>query len=64
MKIIAHFMHEVEAAAARARMTDYEVTDSYLVGEIEANEIPALEEAGVIIEPIGERNTPLEIPTA
>ena len=54
MKIIAHFMHEMEEAAAKARMTDYEVTDSYLVGEIKADEIPALQQAGVIIEPLAE----------
>lgn len=58
MKIIAHFMHEVEAMAAKTIMTDYEVTDSYLVGNIEANQIPALEQAGVIIEPISEEAPP------
>lgn len=29
-------------------MTDFEVTDSYLMGEIEEKEIPALEQAGLM----------------
>jgi serine protease AprX len=50
MKIIAHFMHELEAQVARTEMTKFATTDSYLVGEIDPNKIPTLEKAGVIVE--------------
>jgi len=33
MKIIAHFMHESEMAAASAKMTNFQVTDSYLMAK-------------------------------
>jgi serine protease AprX len=54
-KIIAHFMHESEEAEARQRMTDVETTDSYLVGEINEDEIPALREKGLIVQSIEEQ---------
>jgi serine protease AprX len=61
MKVIAHVMHESEMAAARAKMTDFSETEGYLMGEIEPGEIPALEQAGVIIQRL-EQEPSLEPP--
>lgn len=49
-RIIAHFMHEAEEAAASQRMTQVERTEGYLIGEIEENDIPELEKQGVIVQ--------------
>jgi serine protease AprX len=54
-KVIAHFMHESEMAAAQLRMIKFDQTEGYLVGEIDENDIPTLQDAGIIIDFIEER---------
>ena len=54
-RIIAYFMHETERYAAETRMKDFEVTDSYIIGEIDPVDIPALQAAGLIIETLPEQ---------
>ena len=54
-RIIAYFMHEAEREAAKVRMKDSEVTESYIIGEIDPVDIPALRAAGLIIETLEER---------
>ena len=54
-RVIAYFMHEAERDAAQIRMKNFEVTDSYLVGEIDPVDIPALQADGLIIETLEER---------
>lgn len=49
-RIIAHFMHEAEAAAAHERMPAAYGTESYLLGEIDEDDIPGLEEQGLIVQ--------------
>jgi serine protease AprX len=51
-RICAYFMHEHELAEAQKRMTNVDSTDSYLVGEIEENEIAELEKKGLIVQKI------------
>lgn len=53
-RIIAHFMHEHEEAAASQKMTQVERTEGYLVGEIDENDIPELMRRGVIIQVLEE----------
>jgi serine protease AprX len=62
-RICAYFMHEHELAEAQKRMTNVDSTDSYLVGEIEENEIAELEKKGLIVQKVdvAERQ---ETPTA
>jgi len=49
-RIIAHFMHEAEEAAALAKMTNVERTESYLLGEINPSDVAALQKKGLIIQ--------------
>jgi len=49
-RIIAHFMHEAEMAAAQQKMIDVYRTESYLLGVIDENEIPNLQERGLIVQ--------------
>ena len=60
-RVIAHFMHEQERDAAEQMMTDAEVAEGYLIGEVDESRIPAMEAAGLIIEPLDE-DAPLETP--
>ena len=38
-RIIAHFMHEIEEHAASSKMTNFERTEGYLIGEIDESDI-------------------------
>ena len=49
-RIIAHFMHEAEEAAALATMTDVQRTESYVLGEINQADIAALQKKGLIVQ--------------
>lgn len=49
-RIIAHYMHESELAAATEQMTDLSQTESYVLGDVEAADIPALEARGLIVQ--------------
>ncbi|MEJ2208836.1 MAG: S8 family serine peptidase [Anaerolineae bacterium] len=60
-RVIAHFMHEQERDAAQRMMTDAEVAEGYLVGEVDEARIPDMEAAGLIVETLDEK-APLETP--
>ena len=60
-RVIAHFMHESEEAAAQQMMSDIEVADGYVMGDVDEAQIPALEAAGLIVERLDEE-APLETP--
>ena len=62
-RIVAYFMHEYELAEANKHMSNVENTDSYLLGDIEETDIPALQKSGVIVQPIEARSRE-ETPTA
>jgi len=49
-KVVAHFMHESEMVAARDRLQDAEVTDSYVIGRVDDSEIAELEQQGLIVQ--------------
>ncbi len=53
-RIIAHFMHNEEEAAALAKMTNVERTESYVLGDINSGDIPALQKKGLIIQVLEE----------
>lgn len=53
-KIIAHFMHEKEREAAISKMTEFERTDAYLIGNIDENDIADLEKDNLIIRVLEE----------
>ncbi|MEO6238343.1 MAG: S8 family serine peptidase [Vicinamibacterales bacterium] len=50
VKVIAYFMHEHEQAVAIAAVRNAQVTDSYVLGEIDEAQVPTLERAGLIVE--------------
>ena len=60
-RVIAHFMHEQERDVAQQMMTDAEVAEGYLVGEVDEGQIPAMEAAGLIVETLDDE-APLETP--
>lgn len=49
-RIIAHCMHEAEMGAAQEVIIDGETTESYVLGEIEENDIKGLQDKGVIVQ--------------
>lgn len=53
-RIIAHFMHEAEEAAASQKMAQFERTEGYLIGEIDEKDIPELERQRVIVQVLEE----------
>jgi serine protease AprX len=61
IRVIAHFMHEHERDMAQQVMTDAQVAEGYLVGEVAEAQIPSLEAAGLIVETLDEE-VPLETP--
>ena len=52
IRVIAYFMHEHEQAAAVSALKNAQITESYVVGEIDEWQVPALEQAGLIVERI------------
>lgn len=57
-RIMAHFMDERERDAARQKMTQVEETESYLLGEIDEDDIPDLEQQGLIVQIVEEEGKP------
>lgn len=62
-RIIAHFMHEQERDRARQMMTQLDETESYLLGEIDEDDIRHLEQEGLIVQLVEEQPEP-ETPAA
>lgn len=48
--VVAFFMHEHEAAEANRRMQHVVETESFLIGDIDEDEIPDLQRAGLIVQ--------------
>ena len=57
-RVIAYFMHESEASAARAVLSSADFTDSFATGEMDDSKIPELEAAGLIVQPLDEPAAP------
>jgi hypothetical protein len=57
-KIIAYFMHEAEEAAAWEKMSNVEGTESFLLGEIEEEDILTLKEQGIIVQELEDQGLP------
>jgi serine protease AprX len=53
-RVLAHFMHEHERDKAQQIMTDVQVAEGYLMGEVDEAQIPDLEAAGLIVEMLDE----------
>lgn len=49
-RIIAHFMDEQEETTALQKITNVQRTESYVLGEINETDIPALQQKGLIIQ--------------
>ncbi|MBC7262025.1 MAG: hypothetical protein H5T63_08425, partial [Chloroflexi bacterium] len=54
-RIIAHFMHAEEEAAALQKMTNVQRTESYVLGEIDEADIAALRQEGLVIQVLEEQ---------
>ena len=57
-RVIAHFMHEAEEAAALEKMTNVQRTESYVLGEINKGDIAALRKKGLIVQELGDLGEP------
>lgn len=53
-RIIAHYMHETERDQAVRRLASAQDTGAYVIGEVDDSEIPALKNAGLIVEEVAE----------
>ncbi|MCR9095071.1 MAG: S8 family serine peptidase [bacterium] len=49
VRVIAHFMHESEAASAQDLLEDAEFTEGYALGSIDASQLSQLRDAGLIV---------------
>ena len=49
-RVIAYFMHERERASAMRSLVNPEPAESFVLGEVEDSEIPALEARGLIVQ--------------
>jgi hypothetical protein len=56
--VIAHAMHETERAAAAQLVENAQVTESYVIGDIDENRIVELEEAGLVVDEIARSGRP------
>jgi serine protease AprX len=56
-KVLAHFMHESEERAAHQFMQVQQETESYVFGEVDDNDIPRLQEQGLIVQVVQEHPT-------
>nr|MBC7245292.1 S8 family serine peptidase [Chloroflexota bacterium] len=54
-RVIAHFMNEQEESAALRKMTNVQRTESYVLGEIDEADIPALRQKGLVIQVLEEQ---------
>lgn len=50
--VIAYFMHEQEELFARQTITNAEVTESFVIGELEESEIEKLRKKGLIVQEV------------
>lgn len=60
-RVIAYYMHESEEGLASSRMQNVERTESYVLGEIDENDIAALEQGGLVVQELPAA-TPAETP--
>lgn len=51
-RMIAYFMHENEHGAAEQAMTATTSTDSFVIGDLDDNDVPALEAQGLVVTPV------------
>lgn len=62
-QVIAHFMHESERDAVVPHLSNPTITDSYVLGDIEEADMPALEQQGIIFQELTEAQEPApEVP--
>ncbi len=52
-KVLAHYMHEEELAAAQQAMPGGTTTESYVFGDIEEQDIQKLRDRGLIVQDVG-----------
>src|SRR5262245_61008673 len=57
-RIIAFGLHETEIEAARQAMHGGEVTESFVLGEVDEAEIPALRARGLVIQEVEQPESP------
>ena len=57
-RVIAHFMHEREEAAARSVLQNAYDTQSYVLGEVDEDAIEGLRLAGLVVQVLGEPQRP------
>jgi serine protease AprX len=65
-RVVAYFMHESEANEAAQALSSTQITDSFVVGDIDDTKIPSLQSKGLIVqeEPVEPRRRSLDIPPA
>jgi serine protease AprX len=64
-RVIAHYMHETEAAQVVPQLSDSVVTDGFAIGEIDEDKIAGLAEQGIIFQDVAQpAQTPLRPPEA
>jgi serine protease AprX len=56
--VIAYAMHETERDAAAQLVENAQVTDSYVIGDIDENRIQELEEAGLVVDEVAPPGRP------
>src|SRR4051794_21322049 len=49
-RVIAYFMHESERHAATQAMAPPEITDSYVIGDVDPTRLDALRNEGLIVQ--------------
>jgi subtilisin family serine protease len=49
-RVIAHYMHDDELAAAEQLLQNSEVTDSYVIGDLDDSAIPELQQQGIVVQ--------------
>lgn len=63
-RVIAQYMHEHELDEATQRLADHQVTESFVLGNIEEAEIDALRDRGLIVQVLGDAEGPAFPPAA
>jgi serine protease AprX len=53
-RIIAHYMHETERDDALRQLSSPQDTGAYVIGDVDDADIPALEQAGLIVEHVAD----------
>ena len=56
--VIAYVMHETERALAAQRVENAQVTDSYVIGDIDEDDIEELERAGLVVDELAPAGRP------